>query len=371
MGSALFRFLAPVIVGVIKFSRLKNLIITLTQHRLSFNLHHQSGFLSVKITSLESPAACCDPPIKYETFMRTVLQNRTRFACHVALITGVLTVLMTSGSHANTLDDLRGCLPREINGWVTVPEDRIFDEKTIFSYINGGAEVYKAYNMRQCLSRRYTKTDGPSIILDIFDMGSAEDAFGVFTHDTDGEVINIGHDARLRSGWLSFWKHRYFISIYAEEDTASAQNALDALGQKVAACIPQKGAKPDILLKLPAEGLESKSIRYLHHPTILNYHFYLSDENILNLTPETKAVLANYQTGKETARLLLISYPDKIRAKISRDLFLKHYLSDADKMGMAVLEDGKWAAASLKNSLLIIVLEAESRQLAENLLKRF
>lgn len=303
--------------------------------------------------------------------MRTVLQNRTRFACHVALITGVLTVLMTSGSPANTLDDFRGCIPGEINGWTAVPEDRIFDQKTIFSYINGGAEVYKAYNMRQCLSRRYTKTDGPAIILDVFDMGSGEDAFGVFTHDTDGKVIDIGQDARFRSGWLSFWKHRYFVSIYAEEDTDSAENAVDTLGRKVAACIPQKGIKPDILLKLPADGLDPESIRYLHHPTILNYHFYLSDENILNLTPETKAVMANYQTGKETARLLLISYPDKIRAKKSRDLFLKHYLSDADKTGMAALEDGKWAGASLKNSLLIIVLEAGSRQLAENLLKRF
>jgi hypothetical protein len=325
----------------------------------------------VKITILESLAAGCDPPIKHETFMRTVLQNRTRFACHVALITGVLTILMTSASHANTLEDLRGCLPGEKNGWVKVPEDRIFDEKTIFSYINGGAEVYKAYNMRQCLSRRYTKTDGPAIMLDIFDMGSAEDAFGVFTHDTDGKVIDIGQDARFRSGWLSFWKHRYFISIYAEEDTDSAANTVAALGRKVSACIRQKGTKPDILLKLPADGLDSESIRYLHHPTILNYHFYLSDENILNLTPETKAVLASYQTGKETARLLLISYPDIKRAKKSRDLFLKHYLSDADKSGMAVLEDGKWAAASLKNSLLIIVLEADSRQLAEKLLKRF
>jgi hypothetical protein len=325
----------------------------------------------VKIIILESLAACCDPPIKHETFMRTVLQNRTRFACHVALITGVLTVLMASASHANILDDLRGCLPGEINGWAAVPEDRLFDEKTIFSYINGGAEVYKAYNMRQCLSRRYTKTDGSAIILDIFDMGSAEDAFGVFTHDTDGKVIAIGQDARFRSGWLSFWKHRYFISIYAEEDTDAAENAIDALGRKVSACIPQKGTKPELLLKLPADGLDSESIRYLHHPTILNYHFYLSDENILNLTPETKAVLANYQTGKETARLLLISYPDIKRAKKSRDLFLKHYLSDADKSGMAVLEDGKWAAVSLKNSLLIIVLEADSRQLAEKLLKRF
>ncbi|MGD2184724.1 MAG: hypothetical protein PVI71_01300 [Desulfobacterales bacterium] len=303
--------------------------------------------------------------------MRTVLQNRTFFACRVAFITGVLTVLMTSTSHANTFEDLRACLPQEITGWAAVSQDRIFDPKTIFSYINGGAEVYKAYNMRQCLSRRYAKTGGPAIILDVFDMGAPQDAFGVFTHDTDGKVVDIGQDARFRSGWLSFWKHRYFVSLYAEEETAAAEKAVNALGRAVAACIPGKGAKPDILLKLPAEGLESENIRYLHHPTILNYHFYLSDENILNISPETKAVLANYQRGKETARLLLISYPDKKRAKKSRDRFLKHYLTDADKMGMAVLEDGKWAAACLKNRLLAIVLEADSRQLAEHLLKPF
>jgi hypothetical protein len=325
----------------------------------------------VKITILKSPAVGGDLPIKQETFMRTVLQNRTRLARHVVSIAGVLTVLMTSGSHANTLEDLRGCLIREINGWAAVPEDRIFDEKTIFSYINGGAEVYKAYNMRQCLSRRYTKTDGPAIILDIFDMGSAEDAFGVFTHDTDGKVVDIGQDARFRSGWLSFWKHRYFVSIYAEEDTDTAETAVAALGRQVAACIPQKASKPFILLKLPTDGLDSANIRYLHHPAILNYHFYLADENILNLSNETQVVLANYKTGKESARLLLISYPDKKRAQKSRDLFFKHYLSDADKTGMAVLEDGKWTAALLKNSLLIIVLEADTRETAENLLKRF
>jgi hypothetical protein len=316
-------------------------------------------------------AICCDPPIKIKGFMKTVLQSRMRFACLVVLITGVLTVLMAPTSQAIALEDLRTRLPGEISGWKAEPEDRIFDQKTIFSYINGGAEVYRAYNMWQCLSRRYTKADGPAIILDIFDMGSADDAFGVFTHDTDGKMIDIGQDARFRSGWLSFWQHRYFVSIYAEEETASAENAVIALGRAVAGGIPQKGTRPDILRKLPAEGLKSESIRYLHHPVILNYHFYLSDENILNLSADTRAALASYQLGNESARLLLISYPDQDAAKKSRDRFLKQYLPDADQTGMARLEDGKWAAASLKNRLLAVVLEADSRQMAQNLLRTF
>jgi hypothetical protein len=278
---------------------------------------------------------------------------------------------MTKISHANTLTDLGARLPKQLRGWTAEPTDRLYDEKTIYSYIDGGAELYKAYNMRQCLSRRYTKANGPSIILDIFDMRTSNDAFGVFTHDTDGNVMDLGQDARFRSGWLSFWKHRYFVSIYMEEETAAAEKAVKALGREVAAGIAKKGFRPRILQKLPPEGLVSGSIRYLHHPIVLNYHFYISDENILNLSAKTDAILANYQVGREAARLLLISYSNLKVAKKSLTDFSKHYLPDADQTGFAEIENGKFAAAFLKDKLLTIILESDSRRLAEKLLKPF
>jgi hypothetical protein len=278
---------------------------------------------------------------------------------------------MTKASHANTLKDLGARLPKQLRGWTAEPKDRLYDEKTIYSYIDGGAELYKAYNMRQCLSRRYTTANGPSIILDIFDMGTSNDAFGVFTHDTDGNVMDIGQDARFRSGWLSFWKHRYFVSIYMEEETVAAEKAVKALGREVAARIEKKGFRPRILQKLPSEGLVSGSIRYLHHPIVLNSHFYVSDENILNLSANTEAILANYQVVSEAARLLLISYSNLKVAKKSLKSFSKHYLPDADKTGFAEIENGKFAAAFLKDKLLTIILESDSRRLAERLLAPF
>ena len=278
---------------------------------------------------------------------------------------------MTKASHANTLKDLGARLPKQLRGWTAEPKDRLYDEKTIYSYIDGGAELYKAYNMRQCLSRRYTTANGPSIILDIFDMGTSNDAFGVFTHDTDGNVMDIGQDDRFRSGWLSFWKHRYFVSIYMEEETVAAEKAVKALGREVAARIEKKGFRPRILQKLPSEGLVSGSIRYLHHPIVLNSHFYVSDENILNLSANTEAILANYQVVSEAARLLLISYSNLKVAKKSLKSFSKHYLPDADKTGFAEIENGKFAAAFLKDKLLTIILESDSRRLAERLLAPF
>ena len=283
---------------------------------------------------------------------------------------GLFALLMTQNTYANALTQLQSDLPREINGWKALPDDRIFDQSTIFSYINGGAEVYKAYNMQGCLSRRYAISGGPAIMLDIFDMGSPQNAFGVFTHDTDGNVIAIGQDGRLRPGWLSFWKHRFFVSVYAEDDTQPAQKAVSALGKTVAGAIQGRGTKPHILSRLPAAGLQSENIRYLRHPILLNYHYYISDENILQISDNTEVTLANYRLKGQNAVLVLVEYPESIMAAGSRERFLKFYLPDADAAGTARLENGKWSAVKGQKQLLGIVLEADSRELADNLLQK-
>ena len=278
---------------------------------------------------------------------------------------------MTKNSHAVTLDKLRAALPKQVLAWSAATNDRIYNSETIFGYINGGAEVYRAYNMRRCLSKRYTSPDGPAIVLDIFDMGSSGDAYGVFTHDPEGEVVELGQDGRLRPGWLNFWKDRFFVSIYTEEETASAIQAVKALGEMIDSIISTRGTRPEILKLLPPEGLKSESVHYLHHPIILNYHYYISDGNLLHLSPETDAVLASYQRHAEQALVLLVSYPEPDAAARAYATFLKHYLPDVDKTGMAMLENNKWCAAKVKDRLLTIVLEADRRQLADKLLKAF
>ncbi|MBC8246764.1 MAG: hypothetical protein H8E81_04190 [Deltaproteobacteria bacterium] len=147
-------------------------------------------------------------------------------------IAGIIALMMTSSATADSFRALQESLPKKINGWKASTEDHIYNEKSIFEYINGAAEVYRAYNMKQCLARRYSIEKGPAIVLDIFDMGSPQDAFGVFTHDTDGIAVAVGQEGRYRPGWLSFWKHRYFISIYMEEETKEAEEAGLGLGGK-------------------------------------------------------------------------------------------------------------------------------------------
>jgi hypothetical protein len=301
--------------------------------------------------------------------MNGISQAKTGSLFLMAVLISGFSLLMIPESYADPLRVLHAALPKQIEGWSVAPNDRFFDDETIFDYIDGAGEVYRAYNMRKCLSRRYTTPKGPAIVLDIFDMRSSEDAFGVFTHDQDGEPVDVGQGGLYRSGWLSFWKDRFFVSIYMEEESAAAENAVRGLARQVASRISHEGPKPQILSLLPQKGLQPKTIRYLHHHIVLNYHFYVADQNILNLGPDTKAALAEYKRGEDKARLLLVQYPDGEKAAKAHTAFLKYYLPEANSKLPVLLENAKWSAAAFWGKLLVIVLEADNQQLAETLIE--
>ena len=108
-----------------------------------------------------------------------------------------------------TLGDL---LPREINGWKAEAKDEVYDSQTIFDYIDGAGEIYRAYNFKLLLARRFAKEGQPDIIADLFEMTSSKDAFGVFTHDLEGYDAGIGQGSTYKGGLLSFWKSHIFVS---------------------------------------------------------------------------------------------------------------------------------------------------------------
>ena len=282
-----------------------------------------------------------------------------------------ITFLLGSASlaSAQSIDSIKPALPDRVMTWTKGEEDHLYDDRTIFDYIDGAGEVYRAYGMQRCLSRRYITPQGPAIMFDIFDMGSSQDAFGVFTYDQDGEKLNLGQGAYYRAGWLSLWKDRFFVSIYAERDTEATRAASLELAGTVASLIRTEGPKPRILSTLPEEGLQIDGIKYFHNHVVLNRHYYLATVNVLGLGKKTDAALASYSRKTGAAQLLLIEYPDGESAEGAYASFLRHYLPDAGSSGTALLENKKWCGVRLKGKRLAIVLEADHRELAESLLE--
>ncbi len=269
---------------------------------------------------------------------------------------------------------LGGLMPREINGWVAREKDELYDPETIFDYINGAGEVYRSYNFKQLLARRFSKEGQPDLVADLFEMTSSRDAFGVFTHDLEGDDAGVGRGSTYKGGLLSFWKGRFFVSLYAEEETEEAKKALFALSQKVASSIEEEGEKPDIVSFLPEEARVGKGVHYFHNHLILNYHFYVSDENILLLNQETEAALGTYREKNEKLYLLLVRYPEKSKTSQAYQSFTKVYMPDAKEAGIVQTEDEKWTASRVKDDILVIVFNAPSadfaKRMIEHVLKR-
>lgn len=276
---------------------------------------------------------------------------------------------MQSGSIEKNLD-LASYLPKQIQGWTAEGQDEVYNPETIFKYIDGAAEVYLSYNFKKLLARHFTKTGSLPLIADFFDMGSPADAFGVYTHDLDGDRVTIGQDATYKPGLLSFWKNRFFVSLYAEEETSESKEALLSLGTAIAESIPQEGERPAIVDLLPAEYLNPSAVHYFHTHLILNYHFSVSNENILQLEKDTEAVLSSSGAKNAKNYLLIVRYPESGAAARAYESFLKAYMPNSRPRGLLQTKDGKWTKASLKESFIVIAFHMPSQSLAGEIIAK-
>jgi hypothetical protein len=261
-------------------------------------------------------------------------------------------------------------LPAEAAGWKWDGKEMKYDSKSVFQYMNGAAELYLAYGFKNLMVRRFEKSNQPPLVIELYDMGSSEDAYGVFSYEQQDEEAGIGQGSECGGGLLRFWKGNYFVSIYAEGEGAEVESGILKMGRAAADSIPTQGPEPKLVGFIPGKdlGLVDKSIRYLKSHVLLNQRFFISHQNILNLNPKTESVLAQYLRDKQKTQLLLIRYPNLKEAGDAYQSFMKAYLPDALGKDRLKTEEGKWTIARQKNEFIIIVFGAPMEADAEALL---
>ena len=260
---------------------------------------------------------------------------------------------------------VRQALPSEADGWKTGREDQIFTRDDIFDYVDGGGEIYLAYDFQFVFVREYVREGAPSIVVEVYQMSSSEDAFGVFTHDPDGEDVDLGQGALYGAGLLRFWKDKVFVRLMADRETPEAKALIMGLAAGIVGAIPGEGPEPNLIGCLPKEGLKPKSLRYFHTLISLNAHFYLANVNILNLSPETRVAMARFERAGSQARVLLVEYPTVERAidaerRFAEMFLIERFMADR-KLPPKKLEDGKYAGLSRDGRHLVIVVEADKK----------
>jgi len=218
-----------------------------------------------------------------------------------------------------TISAVDAALPDELLGWRTVPDERVvYDRESLYDYIDGGAELYLSYGFHHLASCKYVQLDEPDIVVDLFDMGTSQNAFGVFSQSREVIEDAFGQGSQYTEGLLLFWKGRYYVSILASPETGRSKDAVFELARTIASAIPDEGPLPDVLARLPREGLVEESVRYFRHYIWLNSHYYVADENILHIEDTTHAVLAKYRRDGDRGTEAEICWSSGIRMRRRR-----------------------------------------------------
>ena len=257
-------------------------------------------------------------------------------------------------------------LPAAAGDWKATGPTRRHTGKQIYDYMDGAAEVHRMYGFRSLRVREYRGPKRATIRLELFDMGTAEGAFGDFTHarDLEGEEVALGQDGHYQSGVLWFWKGRYLVCVSSRGPNVE-RSALEQLGRALEPGL-KRGARPDLVRRLPAEGLRGRTVRYFRSPAALSYHYGdFAHADLLGLDGRAEAVLADYRTRAGASVLLLVRYPSD-RAAAAAERRLAGKLPRGPQKG----EDGKWRCRSRQARLLRLVLEAPGEAACQALLAR-
>ena len=262
-------------------------------------------------------------------------------------------------------------LPSDVAGWRWDEKEVKHNSRTLFEYMNGAAELYLAYGFQHLTVRRFAASNQPPIVVELYEMASSEDAYGIFSFEHQDEAAGIGQGSEFGGGLLRFWKGKYFVSIYAEGEGVEVESGIIKMGRATANSIPGEGPEPKLVGFIPGRdlGLVDKSVRYLKSHVLLNQRFFIAHQNILNLSRKTEAVLAQYLQEKQNTQLLLIRYPNLKEAGDAYQSFLKVYLPDARGTDRLKTEDRKWTIARQRGEFVLIVFGAPTAANAESLLK--
>ena len=292
-----------------------------------------------------------------------------------------LGVLIMAGAGTTFSTEMSEIVPVSMNGWVCEDNGKYYDPSTLYEYINGGAEVYLAFNFKRLFTRHYLKDGEPDIIVDLFDMGNPDDAIGVYFNDLrEGEHAGIAYYSEWMDGSLFFQKNKFFISIISFDKTDEAWQTVRDLAKIISDKIPEGPHVPDLVEYLPENQRNFAFRNYFHLWNSLNSYYYLADDNILDLDLRTRGILAHLQWidsgfSANYTLLILIEYPSKESVLPAYTKFRNLYFPKPDKEGIGTYGDGKFGGVFKESNYLIILLYSDyhkvisdySREIISNL----
>ena len=248
----------------------------------------------------------------------TVLRGHLgRWGRRAAVLDVLLTLSVIGVACAGGVaDDPARSLPTDdvIPGWARQEAPRVFTRDDLYELVDGQAEAFFAYGLTHAALARYAGPQGTGLRIELFRLASPADAYGLFSTSLSGEPVALGAGGDADPGRrLAFWQERYYARLQTTRPVAD--EILLGFGRALAAALPVGDELPELVTRLPADGLHPRSARFFRQEISIQPWLWLGGTNLLGLSQETQGVLADYTLGGGTARLLWVRYPNAAAAE--------------------------------------------------------
>ena len=241
-----------------------------------------------------------------------------------------------------------GIIPENIGDYRLFGNKRNYRKDNLYEYINGHAEYFISGGFKSLTVAEYIKGEGkaPQVVVDIYDMGEAVNAFGVLMDETseDAEKVEVGFMGFMGDKTLTFIKGPFFIKVSAFSVGANVKDIAEAIDKQTKGLhtlIPQFDL-------FPKKGKIEASQKFVK-------------ENYRGLGFLSRVFEVDYRIGKTYFQAALISGERSYIDQVS-----KQYLEFLDKDGIGYLKkevengvyyrvndpfEGEWVMLPLEETL--------------------
>lgn len=240
-----------------------------------------------------------------------LLIQQTRFnpAVSVALRAPLQGRTQAAASRASAAT--AGLIP-EVEGFTPLASGESFGPDNLSDKINGKAELYLAAGFKEMSCRRFgLAAAGVNVEVFLYDMGSAENAFAVFSGQRrpGSPGSSLTANAYSTANALFFTKGRFYAELVADKAAAALPEALEAYAKALLAKLPSEGEAPVQAALFPKEGLDQDSVR-------------LCSADVFGCEGLNNMFTGEYslKSGKATAFVALRDTPEQARTEAQRYL---------------------------------------------------
>jgi hypothetical protein len=186
--------------------------------------------------------------------------------------------------------------PSEV-GAARTGEQKFFSSD-LYQYTDGAADAYLDYGLVAMVHQEY-KSSSTDFTLDIYDMGAASNAFGIYAAESspDYHFLPIGAEGYGTNEILNFFQDVFYVKLSGFSDKEEAGPLLERFARVVSQRIGPSAPMPEFLSLFPEQHLVSHSARYVKKSP-LGHDF---------LAP---AIMASYAFGEKQTSLIISKAPD-------------------------------------------------------------